>query len=122
LPLRDVAFDEPSWDVGTWAEYQRGLKLDSPEWMRMQRPGYQGALTYTHKVKDGKDIYFFANSSEKDVKAGVRLRGSKKLKLWDPHNGEVREVIWKNRKKEGTTLTEFDLILPAAYSLFLMAD
>ena len=36
---------------------------------------YNGALTYIHKVKNGRDIYFFANSSEKPVDTKVVLRG-----------------------------------------------
>lgn len=117
---RDVAFEEPEWVIGLWADYRRGLKLDSPEWMRMQKPEYDGALTYTHKVKNDRDIYFFANSSQKDVKTLVTLRGRKKLTLWDPHNGAVGELIWKNGKQAGSSVTEFELRLPGTCSLFVV--
>ena len=46
---------------------------------------YEGALTYIHKVKDGRDIYFFANSSPKDVETKVVLRGHRALTIWNPH-------------------------------------
>ena len=36
---------------------------------------YAGALTYIHKVKSGRDIYFFANSTDAAVDATVVLRG-----------------------------------------------
>jgi hypothetical protein len=122
LPVRDVAFDEPPWEVGTWAEYQRGLKLDSPEWMKMQRPGYRGALTYTHKVKEGRDVYFFANSSDKDLVTMVTLRGKKNISRWDPHNGKISQGNGKIKKISGTTVTAFELVLPAAHSIFIIGD
>jgi len=43
LPVRDVEIQEGLWPL------ERG-------------EAYDGALTYLHKVKDGRDIYFFANS------------------------------------------------------------
>jgi hypothetical protein len=122
LPVRDVAFAEPAWEVGIWADYQRGLKLDSPEWMKMQKPGYEGALTYTHKVKNGRDVYFFANSSERKVETMVTLRGSKTLRLWDPHTGKDGELISRKKKLAGASVTEFELTLPATYSLFVIGD
>jgi hypothetical protein len=48
LPLGDVEIREPM------APLLRG-------------PDYDGALTYIHKVKDDRDIYFFANSSPKSI-------------------------------------------------------
>lgn len=122
LMVRDVAFEEAAWNIGMWADYRRGLQLDSPEWMRMQKPEYDGALTYTHKVKDGCDIYFFANSSEKDVETRVTLRGIKSLSLWNPHDGKKKELKGRNKKLAGTQVTEFELVLPATYSLFVLAE
>jgi hypothetical protein len=115
-----VGFQEPGWNIGMWADYRRGLKLDSPEWMKMQKPEYAGALTYTHKVKNDRDIYFFANSSEKDVETMVTLRGRKKLTLWDPHSGAVKKLSGRNTKKGGMSVTEFELILPGTHSLFVI--
>jgi hypothetical protein len=56
LPLRDVDIREPM------APPRRG-------------PDYDGALTYIHKVKGDRDIYFFANASPKAIDAEVILRG-----------------------------------------------
>jgi hypothetical protein len=58
LPLRDVAIQEPM------APLRRGNE-------------YQGALTCIHKVKDNRDLYFFANSSPNAIDTKVVLRGSK---------------------------------------------
>ena len=71
-PVRDVEIKEP------------------PMWPVKLYPDYEGALTYIHKVKDGRDIYFFANSRDTAVDTRVVLRGAKKLELWNPHTGERR--------------------------------
>jgi len=49
-----------------------------------------GNFTYIHKVLDGRDIYFFANSSDTPVSAKVKLRGEKSLEAWDPHTGDKK--------------------------------
>ena len=60
----------------------------APLWPLVRGTGYRGALTYIHKVKDGHDIYFFANTAEQPVDVQVALRGDKTLAVWDPHTGE----------------------------------
>jgi hypothetical protein len=49
-----------------------------------------GHLTYLHKVStEGRNIYFFANSSSKKVETTVTVRGEfEVLELWDPMTGE----------------------------------
>jgi hypothetical protein len=63
---------------------------EPPTWPVKLYPDHDGALTYIHKVKDGKDIYFFANSRDTAVDTKVVLRGKKALELWDPLTGERR--------------------------------
>lgn len=48
-----------------------------------------GNLSYIHKVLDGRDVYFFANSSDAAVDVPVKLRGRLSLERWDPHTGET---------------------------------
>ena len=48
--------------------------LQPPMWPVKLYPDYDGALTYIHKVKGGKDIYFFANSQDTPVDTEVVLR------------------------------------------------
>jgi hypothetical protein len=55
LPQRDVDIQEPMGSL------RRGNE-------------YEGALTYIHKVRNGHDIYFFANSSPKAIDTKVVLR------------------------------------------------
>ena len=59
-----------------------------------------GNFSYIHKVKDGKSIYFFANSSDAEVDTWVALRGKLTPEIWNPHDGkigpaEVEHVIGK---------------------------
>ncbi len=121
LPARDVTFDEPEWAIGEYAEYQRGLKLDSPEWVENQKPRYDGALTYIHKVKNNHDVYFFANSSNRNVDSRVILRGEKQLSAWDPHEGSIQKIDSRKILDKGETLTEFTLKLSPTQSLFILA-
>lgn len=44
-----------------------------------------GGFSYIHKVLDGRNIWFFANSSDRSVEARITLRGEyETLELWDP--------------------------------------
>ena len=122
LPNRDVEFAEKMWDTGHLSTYRTGLKLDSKEWMQMQRPDYKGALTYTHKVKEGKDIYFFANSSENHLDSKVWIRGRKSLSARDPHTGRQSIVNCTIVSRKGEEGTEFILNLPSSRSLFIISD
>ena len=85
-------------------------------------PDYDGALTYIHKVKYGRDIYFFANSTDKDVDAKVILRGKKSLKIWNPHTGEARPAEFASGDAGGQAATTIHLVLPAVSSLFYIGE
>jgi hypothetical protein len=85
IPVRDVDIQQP------------------PMWPVKLYPDYDGALTYIHKIKDGKDIYFFANSQDTPVDTKVVLRGKKTLALWNPHTGE-RMPAEVAQSEEATTV------------------
>jgi hypothetical protein len=99
LPVRDVSFSEPEWPLKTGR-------------------AYDGALTYIHKVKGGRDLYFFANSSRKPVDATVTLRGTKHLDGWNPHSG-TRSAV---KASETGGVTRFQLKLPPVSSLFCVGQ
>jgi hypothetical protein len=99
LPQRDVDIQEPM------APLRRGNE-------------YDGALTYIHKVKDDRDIYFFANSSPKDVDAKVVLRGKKTLRIWNPHTGAQQDAESTPGEANGQPVTTVRLVLPSVSSLF----
>ncbi len=103
LPLRDVDIQEPM------APLRRGNE-------------YEGALTYIHKVKDGRDIYFFANSSPKDIDTKVILRGSKKLAIWNPHTGGQETADFSASEVKGEAVTTIHLVLPSVSSRFFISQ
>jgi hypothetical protein len=63
---------------------------EAPMWPVKMGTAYDGALTYLHKLKDGRDIYFFANSQDRAVDTKVVLRGRKNLRIWNPHTGQLQ--------------------------------
>ena len=103
LPLRDVDIQEP---MG----------------MMKRGPDYDGALTYIHKVKDGRDIYFFANSSPKAIDTKVVLRGRKTLRVWNPHTGGQEQAEFTPGEANGQPVTTVRLVLPSVSSLFFIQE
>ncbi len=77
-----------------------------------------GHLTYLHKVIDGRDIYFFANSSDTPVATSVRLRGRLRLQRWDPHTGTIEP---QPSQIEGET-TRVPLALGPVSSVFFVGN
>jgi hypothetical protein len=103
-PVRDVDIQEPPmWPV----------KLDM---------NYDGALTYLHKVKAGRDIYFFANSSDNAIDTKVALRGDKNLAIWNPHTGEMEKAETAKSVSGGQPVTTVHLVLPPVRSTFFVQE
>jgi hypothetical protein len=103
LPQRDVDIQEPLGQLRTGNEYE-------------------GALTYIHKVKDGRDIYFFANPSPKAIDTKVVLRGHKTLHIWNPHTGAQETAEFTTGEASGRPATTLRLVLPSVASLFFVAE
>ena len=103
LPMRDVEFREEMGPL------EKGR-------------AYAGALTYIHKVKNGRDIYFFANSSEKRVDTNVVLRGRKQVTIWNPHTGEKEQTKLTHAKVGGAEVTTVRLVLPPVESRFYIQE
>ncbi|NNF32620.1 MAG: hypothetical protein HKN68_00815 [Saprospiraceae bacterium] len=51
-----------------------------------------GKFSYIHKVKDGKDIFYFSNSSDEAIETEVILKGKLELRKANPHNGKISEI------------------------------
>lgn len=83
---------------------------------------YDGALTYIHKVKDGRDIYFFANSSPQAVDTKLVLRGDRVLTIWNPHTGRQERAEFTAGAAAGQPITTVHLTLPSVSSLFYIGD
>ena len=79
-----------------------------------------GNLSYIHKVVDGRDLYFFGNSSDAAVDVAVRLRGNLDLEWWDPHTGEMRACETERLTVEGVPVTRVRLQLDPVRSVFLI--
>jgi hypothetical protein len=81
-----------------------------------------GNLSYLHKVIEGRDVYFFANSSDEKVETTVRVRGRfAAIESWDPHSGGVAKLKKRRITDRGSDVTEFALTLPPIHSVFIVA-
>jgi hypothetical protein len=103
----------PTWDVDI---------QQPPLWPVKLYPDYDGALTYIHKIKDGKDIYFFANSQDTPVDTKVVLRGKKTLWLWNPHSGERQRAEATQSETNGQPLTTVQLTLAPVHATFMVSE
>ncbi|HWE98880.1 MAG TPA: glycosyl hydrolase [Caulobacteraceae bacterium] len=80
-----------------------------------------GQLAYIHKVKDGGDIVFVANSSEEAVETTISLRGAFELELRDPHTGATGAAAGARIVGSGERArTEVRVSLDGGRSLFLI--
>lgn len=77
-----------------------------------------GAFSYIHKVKDGLDVYLFANSTNEPINTQVKLQGKKKLEKWDPHTGTFEQWPTKCVEENGHTYTVVDLSMDPVNSVF----
>ncbi|MBQ9799043.1 MAG: hypothetical protein IJO40_03795, partial [Thermoguttaceae bacterium] len=72
-----------------------------------------GMLQYLHKVKNGLDVYYFANSSNSSASFDATLRGEfETLERWNPTTGETTPLAASELKFDeatGTTTLRVDL-------------
>jgi hypothetical protein len=104
LPVRDVDIQEP------------------PLWPVKMGTNYDGAFTYIHKVKAGRDIYFLANTRDQPVDTKVAFRGDKDLELWNPQTGEKQKAESVKSELAGTPLTIVPLVLPPLTAAFYIQE
>jgi hypothetical protein len=82
-----------------------------------------GKLSYLHKTKDGRDIYYIANSTTKPVNTFIKLRGRLNLETWDPNTGEKATIKYVSYVKiKGVYYTRVSLALQAVRSVFLVGS
>jgi hypothetical protein len=78
-----------------------------------------GKFNYIHKIKDGRNIYFFANSSDEEIETEVLIRGKLNLESWNPHNGSTSKMEDPEPvQKEGQVYSKFKLKLNPVSSVF----
>ncbi len=101
----------PTWDVSI-AEPMAPVKTVHE---------YEGSLTYIHKVKDGRNIYLFANSTDHPIDTTVALRGNLKLEAWDPTNGQIQQTqSTLSKNQAGEEVTTVPLKLNAVTAVFFV--
>ncbi|MGF1636915.1 MAG: glycosyl hydrolase [Cyclobacteriaceae bacterium] len=82
-----------------------------------------GYFSYIHKVRDGKDIYYFGNSSDEVIATNVLIKGKLQLESWNPHDGKIIKL--KNvsyQEKDGQIYTKCTLELSAVESIFWLGS
>jgi len=94
----------------------------APMWPVKIGTSYDGALTYIHKFRDGKDIYFFSNSTSGDISTKVKLRGEKNLERWDPHTGAAEKTEVIRTIEKGEPVTVVDVSLRPVSSVFFVGN
>lgn len=80
-----------------------------------------GNFSYIHKVKEGKSIYFFGNSSDGAVDTWVALRGNLDLETWNPHDGKIGLAEVEHVAGKEGPVTRVHVKLAPVSSLFLVA-
>jgi len=95
---------------------------EAPMWPVKMGISYDGALTYIHKVKGDRDIYFFSNSTDKLINTNVILRGDKSLEIWNPHTGEKQKAEVIKTEVKGETVSTIKLSLDPVSSIFFVAN
>ena len=82
-----------------------------------------GMLSYIHKQKLGKEIYFFANSTDHAIRTKVSLKGILFPELWNPYTGQLgKKLDFTHETKNGKEYTSFFLDLSPVESVFILAD
>jgi hypothetical protein len=83
-----------------------------------------GTLSYIHKVKGGKDIYFIENSTDDIIDTYITVRGNITPVLWNPYNGTTKPVagVQHIEVKGKGHFTKFPFHLDGISSTFVVSQ
>ena len=85
----------------------------------------KGCINYTHKQKDGRDIYYFINTTDKPVSTEVTLRGKVfRPEFWNPHDGSITKIgnaEYAVNPTDGIWRTRIRLELAPSRSVFIVS-
>ncbi len=87
-------------------------------------PAPVGCVNYLHKQKDGREIYYFINSTDNPVSTTLTLRGEvKSPETWNPHSGKMEKIrsVKYEKAPDGSPVTVLPLELKPVESLFIVA-
>lgn len=75
-------------------------------------------VTYIHKIKDCKDIYYITNQYNQATDLNITISSTKKFEIWNPHDGSISAInsTVKDRK------TKLICSIPANSSIILVSD
>ena len=80
-----------------------------------------GMISRIHKQRGDLDIYFFANTTDRDYGDTVYLRGIHFFDRWDPHTGSTSRLGTHYVRYRGEIYTRTRLFVPAEQSVFLIS-
>ncbi len=83
---------------------------------------HSGMLSYLHKIKDGRNIYFFANSTDEAVATDIVLRGTLTLQSWNPDDGHITGIESTAVIENGSPCTRVRLELGPVRSVFFVEE
>ena len=81
-----------------------------------------GNLTYIHKIQNGKNRWFFANSSDNNVDVPVILKGRLRLQIWNPQTGKISKCESTTESLDNIYFTRLQLKLNPVESLFIVSE
>ncbi len=84
------AYYIPSPTPATLHEVLEDAKIDFA--VDFSAPEGDSVISYLHKEKDGKDIFYAVNCSANNVSCDVTLPAAAPRELWDPHSGTRSSV------------------------------
>ena len=115
LPVSDVRFAKKGEGVAEANPVQNALQKTESKGKQVE-----GMVSYLHKVKDGCQIYFVANSTDKPFSTELTVRGHYEMQLWNPHDGTMSLVQSERVTEKGEACTRVKLDLPSLESRFLI--
>lgn len=78
----------------------------------------KGEFSYVHKMKEGRNLYYFINTTDHPVSTTVKLRGKMTLEAWNPHNGTIAPWESKMEKVGDAEYTVLSLSLDPVSAVF----
>ena len=82
-----------------------------------------GKFNYIHKIKDGRQIYFFSNSSDETITTEITLKGNFKLYEANPHKGNISILTdTEHLEKENKEYTKANLKLAPVSARFWISN
>lgn len=103
---------------------EQALSNNLPDIQFVSKPDLSNSLgkfSYIHKVKDGRNIYYFANSSDEHIETEILIRGDLKLEIWNPHSGTTESLEGTPENIGNLDYTKVKLKLKPVSSLFYLS-